>query len=519
MKKISRRNLIKTSAVAGAAAATYSPVSRAALFVPTRRFSKKAVVIGSGFGGSVATLRLAQAGIETTLIERGKHWVYNGEGSYPTLGGTIGSLEGLADIDDGLLWKEPGLLPASLGMMEQYIGGGIPVGLGAGLGGGSLVYGGVLLQPKREIFEQAIPYLSYDDMDQTYYPRVLQKVSGGPIPDDILNSPNYTSMRVFIENATNAGLEVVRSEVGFNWNVIREEIQGLRNPYASVGEWIFGCNSGAKNTLDRNYLAEASATGKVDIRTQHNVTKIRKRPWSSNYEVHCEVMDDSGEVIAKHIFECKYLFMAAGSIHTTRLLLKAKALLDIPGLNDGIGEEWGSNGDELKTRKNINTSTGPIQGGPPSIAAFDMENPIKPTGFMHAPSHVVPEYAQLQMGMCIPDQNSTASYNILTDKVNVNWSKSDNANVTAALEATMEKMTAVGGGEVGTLVSAMGTWHPVGGAAMNVACSELGEVYGASNLFVVDGAALPGSTGAANPSLTIAANAERIMETLINHIS
>ena len=521
MKKITRRKLIKNGAVAGAAGAAasiYSPLSSAALFVPTRRYRKKAVVVGSGFGGSVATLRLAEAGIETTLIERGKHWAFNGEGSYPTLGGTIGSLDGLANIDDGLLWTEPGLLPGSVGMLQEYVGGGIPIGLGAGLGGGSLVYGGVLLQPKREIFEQALPNLSYDDMDQVYYPKVLEKVSGGPIPDDILASPNYTSMRIFIENATAAGLEVVRSEVGFNWDIIREEIEGLRNPYASVGEWIFGCNSGAKNTLDRNYLADASATGKVEIRTLHNVTKIRKRPWNSEYEVHCEVLNENGKIIANHIFECQYLFMAAGSVHSTRLLLKAKALWDIPGINDGVGEEWGSNGDELKLRRGINASTAPIQGGPPSIAAFDTNNPYKDTGFMHAPSHVVPEFAQLQMGMVIPDQNSRATYNPLTDRLDVNWSKEANANATNALNHTMEKMTAVGGGTVGTVVSNAGTWHPIGGAVMGVACSELGEVFGSPNLFVIDGALIPGSTGAANPSLTIAANAERIMETLVNQL-
>ena len=78
----------------------------------------------------------------------------------------------------------------------------------------------------------------------------------------------------------------------------------------------------------------------------------------------------------------------------------------------------------------------------------------------------------------------------------------------------MEKMTSVSGGEV-VDVSALGTWHPLGGVAMGVACSELGEVYGAPNLFVVDGATIPGSTGAANPSLTIGANAERMMEKLI----
>src|SRR5690606_11700953 len=117
-----------------------------------------------------------------------------------------------------------------------------------------------------------------------------------------------------------------------------------------------------------------------------------------------------GAVIAKHVIECEYLFMAAGSMHTTRLLLKAKALGDIPTLNDGVGAEWGTNGDELMARVDITASTGPVQAGPPSIAAFDLQNPIKPTGFMHSPSPTNSEFTQLQMGMCVPDKNSKARY-------------------------------------------------------------------------------------------------------------
>ena len=50
---------------------------------------------------------------------------------------------------------------------------------------------------------------------------------------------------------------------------------------------------------------------------------------------------------------------------------------------------------------------------------------------------------------------------------------------------------------------------------MNDACDRLGSLYGYKNLFVIDGATLPGSAAAVNPALTVAANAERIMEAVI----
>ena len=162
MAKLNRRNFIKGTAAAGAAtAASVSPMANAGWFRKTTRSQTKALVIGSGFGGSVATLRLAEAGIQTMLLERGKHWKYEGEGSYPTLAETGSTLK----INDTVLWTNPSsLIPGSMGMVEYFIDSSIAVGCGACLGGGSVVYGGVLLQPKRAAFEDALPMLSYTDM-------------------------------------------------------------------------------------------------------------------------------------------------------------------------------------------------------------------------------------------------------------------------------------------------------------------------------------------------------------------
>jgi cholesterol oxidase len=504
MKKITRRNLLKNTAIAGAAVGAYSPFGKATAATTTT--TVKAAIIGSGFGGSVTALRLAKAGIQTALIERGRDWR---GATFPTLAGG----------GDGLLWTDPPsrIIPGSTGLLQEYIDSTMIVGCGAGLGGGSLVYGGVLLQPRQEIFQKALPFLNYNDFATKYYPRVLSKVSGGPIPDDILNSPNYTSMRVFIDTATKAGLTVVRSECGFNWNVIRKEVNGTLPALAPNGEWVFGENNGAKNTLDKNYIAEAAATGKVSIFTLRNVYTIRRATATSNFQVYCDVLNQAGAVIGQHIIECKYLFMAAGSINTTKLLLKAKALGDLKTVNTGVGQSWGTNGDHLMGMKDVTAALG-TQGGPPAIAAFDLKNSIQPVGFMHSPSPSNGATTQLQMGMCIPNKLSTVTYSLLTDRISFNWSETANTACHNALLNTIAKMEAVGGG---TTVdqTAMGTWHPVGGAAMGVACSVNGALNGTSNLFVMDGASIPGSTGAANPSLTIGANAERMIEKIIPTLS
>jgi cholesterol oxidase len=59
------------------------------------------------------------------------------------------------------------------------------------------------------------------------------------------------------------------------------------------------------------------------------------------------------------------------------------------------------------------------------------------------------------------------------------------------------------------------TWHALGGVPMGDAVDRAGRVLGHRGLYVLDGARIPGSTGACNPSMTIAALAEHSMAAII----
>jgi cholesterol oxidase len=70
-------------------------------------------------------------------------------------------------------------------------------------------------------------------------------------------------------------------------------------------------------------------------------------------------------------------------------------------------------------------------------------------------------------------------------------------------------------GALGYDANALFTAHPLGGAVLGKATDSYGRVHGYRGLYVMDGAAIPGSTATANPSLTITALAERNIEAII----
>jgi cholesterol oxidase len=519
-----RRRFIKSGLTATALAAGGALMSACKpqnSNLPTRHSNKKAVVIGSGFGGSVATLRLGQAGFDTVLLERGRHWSAGADGKgFPD---TLGLASG-----DGrttwLSWREPlsgmgfPVYPYA-GLMERVEGNGIDAVCGAGLGGGSLVYAGVLMQPERALFEQTFPDIDYQKMDLDYYPRVLRRVSGGPIPEDLYQSAHYRGVRDFVRSAEKSDIAITRSEVGFDWNLIRAEIAGLLPPGATAGNFIFGCNSGAKNTLDKNYLREALDTGNVEIRVRHVVTAIEALD-EGGFQVSSEVIDDKGRVQSYDLITADYVFMAAGSLNTSKLLLREKYRGKLPGLNSWVGKSWGTNGDEIAIRVSKNHER-VTQAGPAFITALDQLNPIKPVGMVHAPISLFKGLtSQVLLGMNNNDRLGELVYHPDDDKCTINWSARANQSGADARNVTYGKIPPADQQASLALMDALppSTWHPLGGMVMGQACSLQGEVYGQPGLFVVDGSLLPGNAAGAAPSLTIAANAERIMDYLTDNV-
>jgi cholesterol oxidase len=516
-----------------------------------------AVVIGSGFGGAVAALRLAQAGIATVVLERGRRWPIgepyntfttwnNGTDWRSTWLGTDDWIQGGASVDRG-----PGLIEFS---QED----GLYVVAGAGVGGGSLVYNAVTLQPRREAFERAFDErVAYDDL-VPFYAQARTMIGPSPIPEDILATSYYSSHRVFLEQAKNAGFVTSRPDIAVDWDIVRAELrsaarlkQGLAlgpgevPPSAIWGAHWYGINSGAKKSLDRSYLAAAEATGRVDIRPLHLVTAIEEQDRGL-YRVAFDVLDDAGQVTASDALTCRSLFLAAGSMGTTRLLVRARDEGTLPRLDAEVGRTWGNNGDAYGYRFAYGVPTNVMRGGPSAVMAEDPEAGTALQTFPNfpIPGASLPAQSLFVFGMSVGGAGGSFEYlpnevDAQTGRpgaVRLHWQdpriggassverfeqSHGRLNAAPGNEGAAAVLRAITGGDARQVLGATAmAAHPLGGAVIGTTrlpgvCDGYGRVRDHERLYVVDGALIPGSTGAVNPSLTIAALAERALQAIL----
>ncbi|GAB3670791.1 hypothetical protein GCM10027589_39420 [Actinocorallia lasiicapitis] len=308
-----------------------------------------AVVIGSGFGGSIAAYRLADAGLSTVLLERGQAYA---PGQFPRTPAEMGrafwdprkSLYGMFDV-----WKFDGY--------DSVVS--------SGLGGGSLIYANVLLRKDEKWFvhEQALPGGGYEhwpvkraDLDP-HYDDVERFIGVAPYPVEHEPFGGTAKTHALQDAAAELGLDWFRPPLAVSFGTHTGAVPGLREPlrpqwYPNLhgaarttcrlcGECDIGCNDGAKNSLDHTYLSAAKHRG-ADLRTLSEVKRVRKRDGGGYLVDYVRHDPDTGHRAAMTI-GCDRLVMAAGTYGTTRLLLSSA----LPGMSSALGSRFSGNGDLL----------------------------------------------------------------------------------------------------------------------------------------------------------------------------
>lgn len=486
-----------------------------------------ALVIGTGYGGSVAALRLARAGVDVHMVEMGMAW------DTPGPDGKI--FANTTRPDHRSFWlrtrtKQPlsnflGFpldkdVPRYTGILDAEEFGGITVYQGRGVGGGSLVNGGMAVTPRRENFPAVLPTVDPAEMYDVYYPRANAGLGVADVDQGWWESVAcYQYARVGRKHAERSGFPFVFVPNVYDWDYMEQEAAGAVPASALDGEVLFGNNHG-KKSLQKTYLARAVATGRVAVSPLHRVTSVAPAP-GGGYTVLVERLDTTGAVTATTAVTADRVFFAAGSVGTSKLLTRLKATGVLPALNDETGKGWGDNGNVMCGRANhMWDATGSLQSAMPTAGidnwaaggVFAEVAPL-PTG--------IETYASFYLSITRNPHRAAFSWNAAAGRVDLDWQTVWKQPSIAAARTVFDKINSKEGTIYRTdLFGSYKIWgdhltyHPLGGAVLDRATDNHGRLHGYRGLYVIDGALIPGNASV-NPFVTITALAERNIEEII----
>ncbi len=161
-----------------------------------------AIVIGTGFGGAVAARRLGEAGYTTTVFERRRRWPIRPDGN--TFATTTNPDQRAAWFGSPAGASAASGIPVEPypGVLDHVMGNGVEAVYGAGVGGGSLVFGSFTPVPRRQDFEHIFPAAAdYAQLAQTYFPRAKAGLGVSPLRAARAPTPAAERMRVRRETA------------------------------------------------------------------------------------------------------------------------------------------------------------------------------------------------------------------------------------------------------------------------------------------------------------------------------
>jgi cholesterol oxidase len=290
------------------------------------------IVIGSGFGGAVSALRLAEKGYKVLVLEKGKR--YRSEDFPPTNW----------HLRKSLWIPRLGLYGIWVLSLLRHIF----VLHGTGVGGGSLNYCNQLLVPPDEVFEK--PEWGTRDWKARLNPfyHIAQRMLGAnPSP----------SVGKADKMLAEIGKEI-RGEDTFHINDVGvffgESNQTVPDPFFNgdgpertgctfCAACMVGCPVGGKNTLDKNYLYLAEHKYGVEILPETEVIGVR--PVGKAYEVTAK--KSTGLLHPKTRFAARGVVFSGGVMGTVKLLLDCKSRGLLPGLSPKLGDFVRTNSEAL----------------------------------------------------------------------------------------------------------------------------------------------------------------------------
>ena len=520
-----------------------------------REFDTDFAVVGSGFGGSVSALRLAEKGWRVVVLEKGTRFAAE---DFPKSNWNLPKW----------LWL-PGV--GFRGLFKMTFLKHVTALSGVGVGGGSLVYANTLPVPGDSFFSSP-GWASLADWKAELAPhyatakRMLgtARVPFTSPPDEILRAVGRDLGLVDKWQPTDVA--VYFGEPGVT---VPDPYFGGEGPAragcTSCGGCMIGCRHNAKNTLDKNYLWFAEKKG-ARIEADAEVTWVKPLP-DGGYELTVRRGREPFPFLRKSTrMTAKNVVFAGGVLGTVELLLRLKESPDgLPNLSERLGDFVRTNSEVLMgvvSDKDQDLSKGIAIG---SILETDEHSHLEPvrypagSGFFrllampHAPGDAVPQRLLAAAGRLFREPGRTLRAWFTSD-----WAKHTMIllymrTVDGTLRMTLGRglrngfrhalATEPGTGapakawlpeatelarrveeKLGgftqsllteTLLGIPTTAHILGGCCMGGTAAAgvvdgTNRVFGYDGLWVVDGSAISANPGV-NPSLTITALAERAM--------
>jgi cholesterol oxidase len=500
------------------------------------------VVIGSGFGGSVAALRLVEKGYTVAVLEAGRRFA---DDEFPQTSWRTRRF----------LWA-PAL--GAYGIQRLDLLRNVLVLSGAGVGGGSLVYANTLYRPPEPFYAdpQWRDITDWADELAPYYDQAERML--GVVTYHRL-TPADLAMRAVAERmGVGETFHSARVGVYFGESGVDPYFGGagpVRSTCTECGACMTGCRVGAKNTLVKNYLYLAEQAG---ARVFPLTTVTAVTPDASGYRVETR---RTGRRRPRLVFEADQVVFAAGALGTQRLLHRMKADGVLPGLSDRLGALTRTNSESIVGARSLakgadftsgvaitssfhpdpHTHIEPVRYGHGSNAMGLLQTALTDGGPLRAlrwagevVRHPVrfaralwlrgwAEQTIIALVMQSLDNSLQVTYRRawygrrrLTTRQghgepNPTWIPAGNK----AVRLLAEEIGGMPGGSWGEVFNIPLTAHILGGTPIGADPSSgvvdpYQRVFGHPGLHVVDGAAVSANLGV-NPSLTITAQAERAL--------
>ena len=509
------------------------------------------LVIGSGFGGSVSALRLAEKGYSVAVLEMGKRY----------------RAEDFARSTWDLkryLWK-PAL--GLHGIMQISWFRHVVAFHGAGVGGGSLVYANTLLVPPKEVFSDEHWPAGKDWWSRLapFYEEAKRMLGA------VEAKRTYAAdamLREVVEEETGHACAFRKHTVGVYFGKPGETVEDpyfdgkgpSRTGCIECGSCMVGCPHNAKNTLDKNYLYFAERLG-AKVFPETLVTDVRPLD-EGGYSVSTR---SSTSRLRRGVrkFRARNVIFSAGVLGTVKLLLRCREQGSLPKLSSQLGNYVRTNSeailaatshkDDTHFGEGIAISSGvhpdpdthieicrygeradsmglltlPLTGGGPPFPRWlrmlgnMMRHPLQTLGVLYPfgwsrRTAIVVVMQTLNSHLRLTMKRGLFGRRMRTEAgtgTRVPTFMPIANRVVARLAKRMNGKPYSLGMEV--ISNASTTAHVLGGARMadsaeHGVCDGRGRVFDYPGLYVADGSLIPANLGV-NPSLTITALTEHVM--------